>query len=201
MPLWGRIESASGNQKPLFANTSNGYSNSTINGATANGYGGYGNMIGVSATEKANATGDGPKTTHAGWVSQKIGTGPIVGFNITSRGASLNTSGFLIITDTSPLGQGVANIAYSIANTQNLLQVSANATLNGVNTLTVVSSSGWSNATSFTVKVSDPANTAQPVITSLILGGRAGRVSYETIVAMGTITGDDSRDDSYFPGV
>ena len=31
-------------------------------------------------------------------------------------------------------------------------------------------------------------------------GGRAGRVQYETLVAMGSITGDDPGDDKYFPG-
>jgi hypothetical protein len=32
-------------------------------------------------------------------------------------------------------------------------------------------------------------------------GGRAGRVFYETLVAKGSITGDDPADNTYFPGV
>lgn len=99
MPLWGNVDTVSGNQKPVFANT--GPSTANTNPAKIM----YGNVWGVSVTEKSNTSGDGPKTTHAGWVSQKIGT-----------------------------------------------------------------------------------------------GGRAGRIQYETLVAMGSISSDNSADDTYFPG-
>lgn len=202
MTLWGSIEHASGNQKPVFANTSNATSSSTINGSIANTNAGYGNVIGISTNEKSNASGDGAKLTHSGWVSQKIGTGPVTAVAIATRGTGLNTTGFLVVTDTSVHGQGASlNVSYTIANTLNLLQASSSLpSLNGINTVTIVSGgSGWSNATLMSVKVSDAANTTQPTFT-FTLGGRAGRVSYETLVATGSITGDDPRDDGYFPG-
>jgi len=202
MPLWGNTEYASGNQKPVFANTSNATSSSTINGTVANTIAYYGNIVGISANEKSNSSGAGPKLTHAGWVSQKIGTGPISDVQIATRGAGLNTAGFIVVTDTSPHGQGASvNISYTIANTANLLQASsANSTLNGISTLTVVSGgSGYSNASQLTAKVSQSTNTTQPTFT-FVLGGRGGRVAYETIVAMGSIASDDTRDNDFFPG-
>lgn len=199
MPLWGKLDTASGNQKPVFANTSNAYSNSTINGTAANTNTYYGNMYGVSAGEQANAT---QKGAHAGWVSQKIGTGPVSAISVTG-GQGINANGFIILTDGSYLGQGVnANISFRMANTQNTLQsFSTNPTWNGVGSVTIVNGgSGWSNSAAITGVVSNAANIAQPTI-SITLGGRAGRIQYETIVATGTITGDDPRDNVYFAGV
>tara|TARA_R110000868_G_scaffold348788_4_gene609981 strand:- start:118 stop:717 length:600 start_codon:yes stop_codon:yes gene_type:complete len=199
MPLWGNLDTASGNQKPLFANTSNAYSNSTINGTAANTNTYYGNMYGVSAGEEANAVKAG---AHSGWVSQKIGTGPVSAVTV-SGGAGINANGFLVLTDTSYLRQGVnANVSFVMANTQNTLErFSTNPTWNGVGSVTIVNGgSGYSNVTAITVRVSNAANTTQPTVT-LTLGGRAGRIQYETIVATGSITGDDARDNVYFVGV
>lgn len=199
MPLWGNLDTASGNQKPVFANTSNAYSNSTINGTAANTDTYYGNMFGVSAGEQANAPKAG---AHSGWVSQKIGTGPVASISV-SGGEGINANGFIILTDGSYLGQGTgANISFVMANTQNTLQrFSTNPTWNGVGSVTIVSGgSGWSNADAITGVVSNAANTTQPTIT-VTLGGRAGRIQYETIIATGSISGDDPRDNVYFAGV
>ena len=201
MALWGNRDLASGNQKPVFANTSPSTSNSTINGTKANTAKYYGNMWGMSATEAAN-TNTSHISAHAGWVSQKIGTGPIDNISILTRGTGINTAGFLVITDSSPLAQGTGvNISYTIANTANLLQASSsNPALNGINTITIVSvGSLYSNASYLTTKVSVPANTTQPTF-NIVLGGKGGRISYETIVAMGSMTDDNSADDTYFPG-
>jgi hypothetical protein len=86
MPLWGMNDNETGNNKPLYSNTST--------------------TFGVSVTERANTSNDGPKIAHTGWVKQTVGT-----------------------------------------------------------------------------------------------GGRAGRVHYETLVAGGTITGDDPKDNNFFPGI
>ena len=201
MPLWGNRDLPSGNQKPVFANTTNASSSSTINGAKANTNKYYGNVYGVSAAEEGVSPQHG---SHAGWVSQKIGTGPIAAVGILTRGTGINTAGFLLVTDGSPLGQGTGlNISYTIANTANLLEAySTNPALNGINTVTIVNGgSGWSNtaAALLTVKVNQ-SNTTQPTF-ALVGGGRAGRLNYETIVAMGSITDDDPRDNVYFSGV
>lgn len=199
MPLWGNQDTANGIFKPVFANTTNAWSSSTINGAKANTNKYYGNVYGVSEGEQSRTNKHG---SHAGWVSQKIGTGPIAAIDILTRGSGLNAAGFLLITDGSPLGTGTgANFAYTIANTQNLLQASSsNAQLNGIATLTLVSGgSGFSNV-SYVTAVPTGTNIALPTF-AITLGGRAGRENYETIVAMGSMSGDDPRDNTYFSGV
>lgn len=200
MPLWGKLDAASGNQKPLFANTSNAWSNSTIHGSKANTSKYYGNMFGVSAGEQANAV---KKGAHSGWVSQKIGTGPISAVNANNTGSGINANGFIVLTDTSYLKQGAnANLSFVTVNTQNSQQIySTNPAWNGVGTITVVrGGDGWSNNASISGVVSNAANTSQPTLT-FTLGGRAGRIQYETIVATGSITGDDARDNVYFSGI
>jgi hypothetical protein len=195
MSLWGNKDYASGNNKPLYANASPTASESTINGSAANTNAYYGNVWGVSATESANTLGDGQKVAHAGWVSQKIGTGPLATITITSPGSGINANGFLAISGAGGTG---ANIKFEIANSQNTLQsYSANSAWN-----VVVSATITDPGTGFTgtpTVVYNGANTTRPTF-SVTVGGRAGRVNYETLVAMGSMTEDTTADNTYFPG-
>jgi hypothetical protein len=156
-------------------------------------------MYGVSATEVA---ANPNKAVHAGWVSQKIGTGPVASISITSGGTGINADGYLLISDNSYLGQGAGfNASFSIANSQNTLQTySTNSAWNVINSITIVNGgSGFSNVAALNVRTNG-SNTTWPNL-SITLGGRAGRFNYETIVAMGSITGDDPVDNVYFSGV
>ena len=199
MSLWGNLDNATGNQKPLFANTTNSSSSSTINGSAANTNAYYGNMYGVSATESAANPNE---AVHAGWVSQKIGTGPVSRIDIVSGGAGINAAGYLLISDNSYLKQGAGfNASFSIANSQNTLQsYSTNSAWNVINSITIVNGgTGFSNVSALNVRTNG-SNTTWPNL-SITLGGRAGRFTMETIVAMGSITGDDPLDNVYFSGV
>ena len=201
MSLWGNLDNATGNQKPVFANTSNAYSNSTINGTVANTNAYYGSIMGVSATEEERSNTTAQHPTHAGWVSIKYGTGPITSISV-SGGKGINAAGYLIVTDISAHGQGTeANISFTTANSQNALQsYSSNAQLNTFGTLTIVNGgSGYSNASALTI-VTNGTAIANGTFTA-ILGGRAGRIQSETIVAMGSIRGDDPRDNVLFTGI
>jgi hypothetical protein len=203
MSLWGNIDYDSGNTKPKFANTSNAYSNSTINGTSANTNQYYGWVMGVKAAE-ANAAINGPQhPAHSGWVSLKIGTGPVL--SISSNGGSgINSAGYLLLTDTSqgsPVGLGTGtNISYTIANTLNTLQgFSTNSQLNVINTITVVNGgSAWSNASQ--IRVLTTATAISNATFTVTLGGRAGRITAETLVAQSSLTGHDPRDTPWFPG-
>ena len=199
--LWGNKDYITSNNKPLWANTTNASSNSVINGTAANTNQYYGIVAGVSATEMDVSTGASNHPQHAGWVSLKVGTGPIKAISETG-GSGINAAGYLIITDTSPLGSGTgANISFTIANSQNSLQsYSTNSALNTISTLTIVNGgSGYSNASQITVRTNG-ANTSLPTFT-IELGGRGGRYSAETLVAMGSITFDDPRDNVWFSGI
>lgn len=201
MSLWGNKDYVTGNNKPLFANTSNAYSNSTIHGTVANTNAYYGIVVGVSPGEMANTTNSAKTPAHAGWVSMKIGTGPVASISV-SGGTGINAAGYLNLTDRSVHGQGAsANISFTTANAQNTLQsYSSNSTLNTYGTLTIVNGgSGFSNVAAIGV-TTNGANTSLGTFT-ITLGGRAGRVSTETLVAMGSITLDDPRDNVFFSGV
>lgn len=201
MSLWGNIDYPTSNLKPVFANTTNASSNSTINSTAANTNKYYGVVAGVSAseTERANSTPQHP--THAGWVSLKIGTGPITNISVAG-GTGINAAGYLMITDGSVLGQGTgANISFTTANSQNTLQTySSNSAWNTYGTLTIASGGSlYSNASAITIRTNG-ANTSLGTFT-VTLGGRAGRIATETLVAMGSITLDDPRDNVYFTGI
>jgi hypothetical protein len=175
MSLWGNKDYDTGNNKPVYSNTATTY--------------------GVSVTEAANTLVDGPKVAHSGWVKQTIGTGPVTSIAITSGGTGINAVGFLIGSGGGGTG---LNVSYTTANSQNLLQTSStNSAWNVV--ATVVINNPGSGYTSAPTLVYNGANTSRPTFT-VTVGGRAGRRSYETLVAMGSISGDDTADDTYFPG-
>lgn len=202
MPLWGNLDNPTGNQKPLFANTSNATSLSTTHGAAvANTDAVYGRVFGVSAAER-QVSSSLNKSQHAGWVSQKIGTGPVASIRIVSAGTGINAPGFLTITDGSQYGLGVgANISYTTANSQNALQsYSTNPAWNVVGAVTIANGGSlYSNTDATTVRYTG-ANITLPTF-AITLGGRADRINYETLVAMGSISGDDPRDNAFFSGV
>ena len=202
MSLWGNKDYDTGNNKPLYANTNNVTSTSTIHDSVANTVKYYGVVAGVSATEETTSAGTPQHPTHAGWVSLKVGTGPVVSVS-ASGGAGVNTAGFLLLTDASVQGTGTgANISFTIANSQNTLEsYSTNSQLNVINTITVVNGgSGWSNASDITIDTDSGDYTTLPTFT-VVLGGRAGRIQTETLIAMGSITLDDPKDNVYFTGV
>jgi hypothetical protein len=194
MSLWGNLDGRTGNNKPKFANTTYRISNSTINGSAANTAKFYGATYGVNAEEAGNTVADGKKVAHAGWVSQKIGTGPVASIAITSGGQGYNAAGFLTI---SGGGDGTINVSYTIANSLNSMQsYSSNARQNVIASITINSPGAGFNVAP--TVIAGGSNIA-PATFSVGLGGRAGRVQYETLVAMGSITGDDPGDDKYFP--
>lgn len=199
MPLWGNKDYDTGNLKPLFANTTNISSSSTINGSRANTNHCYGQVFGVSAAEASNTVN--PKIVHPGWVSYKVGTGPIktVGW---SGGIGYNSGGYLILTDTSAANTGTgANISYTIANSQNVMEsYSPNAQFNVINSITVVTGgSGWSENSKITVVSTSRGITNSTF--SFTLGGKGDRKFFETLVAMGSITSDNPRDNYVFQNI
>ena len=173
--LYGTNINATGNTKPKYANTAS--------------------VIGVTSAEVANTLGDGKRVAHAGWVQQSIGQGPVASITIVNAGQNINTNGFLSVTGGGGTG---ANISYVIGNTQNSLQTySSNSYMNGIVRATVAySSSDFVSAPTITYSGS---NTVAPVLTA-VMGGRAGRRFYETLVASGSMSGNNFINDTYFPG-
>ena len=137
-------------------------------------------MFGVDAVEKSNTVGEGPKTTHAGWVLRKEGTGFIESITVSVPGAGYS-NGFLTFS-----GGGGANANASILTngSGNVISVTINDRGAGYNAAPVL--------------VANIANTAIATFVTT-MGGRTGRKTYETLVAMGSMTPGANTDNAYFP--
>lgn len=186
--LWGNVDRASGNQKPVFANTTNTTAASTIHGTSANNIGVYGAMMGISTHEAQTnnllANTSVHRVAHAGWVSQKIGTGPVKEVRILAGGDGYNTGNTITISDHSNRGRG-AVVTYGVNNVSNV-----------INSVSIIDGGeGYVNAASMSAVAVGAGGNAS---FQIVLGGRAGRVQYETIVAMGSISGDDPKDNVHF---
>jgi hypothetical protein len=130
MPLWGSRYFASGNQKPVFANTANTYGANTS----------------VVGTKKAH---------HSGWVSLANGTGPVIEIAINHRGGGYNANGYIIFTGGGGTGANASFTAKSNVNnaTDNvIISVVLNSGGSGYHSTPVATANlGNSNAATFYV--------------------------------------------------
>jgi hypothetical protein len=179
MSLWGNLDQANNAPKSAVAGglgvSANGqalFGNTQISASVANAAVG---VFGVDTTEQGVATTNKP--AHAGWVLRKAGTGPIL--EISANTGSYSPDGNVYITFT---GGGDAN---TTANAQ--------ITTNSVSKLItgVVVNNGGSYLTAPTAA----AVNANATFT-ITMGGRAGRVQTETLVAMGSMS-EDAEDTIY----
>jgi hypothetical protein len=161
-------------------------------GVSANGFTTYGNTsidafvtdlalgtFGVDSTEAGITTGEGKKIQHAGWNLRKSGTGPVL--SITANTGATSPDGNVYITFT---GGGTDTITANA-------QVFVNS-ISDVITTIVVNDGGKYSSTPTAAAVNSDA------VFTVTMGGRANRVQYETLVAMGSMTGDGD-DDAIFP--
>ncbi len=135
-------------------------------------------ILGVDSREKSNASFEGPKTTHSGWVQRKVGTGYVVSVAVTNGGTGYTPgSGFITFTG-GGAGSG-ANAIFQV----NAAGSVANVTLN-VN-------SGLAQGAGASYNVAPTANAAvaftTPAVFVVTMGGRVGRREYITLVASGSM--------------
>ena len=183
MSLWGNLEAANnapkhgdtagygGNTPQVTANTQVYWSN-TQSGAfiTGSAIG----VFGVDAQEQINAEASANTLLgvpqHAGWVIRKTGMGPVVA--ISANAGAVGANSFIIFSqgngrDGSGNTAAVANIAVNSAGY--------------ITTVSLISGGLYANTPIAT------ANSGNASFT-ITMGGRANRVTTETIVAMGSIT-------------
>lgn len=186
MALWGNLDQAdnapkypaasglgvSANGSTLYGNTQSGAFHSDV----ALG------VFGVSAAETLNTSGEGPKVGHAGWNLRKAGTGPVTTLTISSGNVDYNVNGYLTFTGGGGTG---ANASYTV-----------NTTTNTITTITL-HNGGSGYLTAPTVTAAN-ANGVNAVVIAVGLGGRAGRVQYECLVAQGS-QNDGTSDDAILP--
>ena len=176
-PLWSNTDNAASAPKTKLLGGLSPSSN-------ANGYTCYANTqvnafvqdlaigdFGVSPTQVAQTDGSNPYVTHSGWVLRSAGTGPVASISILSGGNDYSTNGFITFSGT---GSG-ANASYTV-----------NATSKVINTVTL-NSGGKDYVTAPTANVAN-ANGVNTATFTLTMGGRAGRIQCETLVAQGSMT-------------
>lgn len=196
MSLWNKNDASSNSVKWVASSLNLGSGNANI---AANNTALFGNttvsafvgnvaigQFGVDTGEMANTSGESKKIAHAGWVKRTNFTGPLTSLTITNGGTGFNN------TDVITVSGGITNATATIVtnSTGGIITVTPTAFGYGfksvaTSTVAVANSTGGSTGGS--------GETLTPVF-----GGRAGRIQYETLVSMGTITGDAS-DDTQFP--
>lgn len=191
MSLWGNLDAS--NNAPNFSGIT-GYDTSTTGESLANSQPSsvFGNtyisatrtgvefgVFGVDAVEANSqlSTGDGRYVTHAGWVARTKGAGPLV--SVTANAGAVGVNATMTIT-----GGGVNNTPATVV-------VSTNAA--GWITGVTVTNQGLYTGT-------PTLNSMSNAVFTLTMGGRNGRVTQETLVAMGSIYGDaTASDDASYP--
>ena len=127
-------------------------------------------VTGLTPAEKANTAGP----AHAGWVAKVEGTGGIASIVLTNAGSGYTGGNGFITFAGGGNGSG-ANASYTVN--------AANS--NSISTVTLVAGGANYNAATVTANA-NAAFTVQAQF-SVVKGGRAGRISYETLVAQGSI--------------
>lgn len=182
MALWGNKDqannspayaTASVNLAPTAVNANTLFNNTTLGAFNNNGIAmnkAVG-QFGVDVSEAANTATEGTKVAHAGWNLRTVGAGPLASITVAAAGAGYaNSDTFVIAGSTNATGNLVTNA------TGNVVSYS------------LTSGGGVFTSATPTVTITTAAGTNASLTATA--GGRAGRVSYETLVAMGSITGD-----------
>ena len=144
-------------------------------------------MFGIDSAEEANTSGEGRRVVHTGWNLRRMGMGPIVSITAnTVPNGSLTTGGFLSLTGGAGPGNATGNTVANIAYT--------NTATGNIATITVVLPGLYANTPGVTA-ISGQTNIGFTVT----MGGRANRVHYETIVAMGSMTAGANTDNAILP--
>ena len=190
MSLWGNLDAANnapkqsatagygGNKPQVTANAQVYYSNTELGAyITGSAIG----VFGVNAQEQINA-GASANTLlgvpqHAGWVIRKVNMGPVIAISANTGAVGTNT----FITFQTPTGRG-RDSQGGLTVTDANASISVNAA--GYITAVTLNSGGlYANTPFANVSGSNASFT-------ITMGGRANRVTTETIVAMGSMTGD-----------
>lgn len=186
MSQWKNVDSAAGAPKfppaagyGISANGSTLYGNTQVGAFKSNMDVG---VFGVDSVEAGISSGEGKKVAHAGWNLRKVGTGPVTTITIDDGGDGYSND-FITFTPADGNGAG-ANASYTVDANGVIVSITLNDP-----------GAGYTSAPAVEPDGSTSGNAA---ILTAVVGGRAGRVQYETLVAMGSMTSDGS-DDTLFP--
>jgi hypothetical protein len=187
MSLWGNLDAS--NNAPQFsgitgydtsdtgqslanAQVSTVFNNVTI-GATETGV--ALGVFAVDTTEIADVTNENHSGAHAGWVARRAFTGPVT--SITANAGAVGVNSYVTFSGGS-IGAGAGLTGVTSANAYVYVN-----TAGYIVNVTILTAGSYANT-----PLAVP-NTGNAVFT-VTMGGRANRVQQETLVAMGSMTGD-----------
>jgi hypothetical protein len=190
MSLWGNLDAANnapkssamagygGTTPEVTSNSQVYYANTKLGSFSDNQAVG---IFGVSAEEQANARTVVSTGTpqHAGWVTRRVGMGPVA--TITANAGAVGVNSTITIVANSGFGNTGSNGRSTIIP---VVATIATNTAGYISSITIVNPGLYANT-----PILRP-NTGNAVFT-VTMGGRANRVQTETLVAMGSITGDN----------
>jgi len=140
-------------------------------------------VFGVDANEMKINRANGRVVNHAGWNLRKAGTGPIISFSTNTSGTLAGYNNADIITVTSSQAGGNAKVTFTTNATGGNLQYTIATAGAGFLVKNIPTSNiSVTNATGGTAA----GNTTVTYFVATA-GGRAGRVQFETLVAMGSL--------------
>jgi hypothetical protein len=181
MSLWGNLDASNnapkqtdttgygGDTPQVTANGQVYYSNTAINAFIENAAIG---VFGVDTTEQAAATAAQGVPQHAGWVIRKVGMGPIT--SVTANADAVGVNATMTITGGNGIGATTGSSPATVVvrvNTANYI-IAVDVTNGGLYANTPV------------------INAMSNAVFTIAMGGRANRIQTETVVAMGSMTGD-----------
>ena len=141
-------------------------------------------IVGIDANQMGDTAQEVHKAVHSGWNTRRVDTSKVIRLTLTG-GQGVNANGFIVFAGGGS-GSGL-NVAYTMANSANLLQLSSsNSSLNTIGSIAV---NNWGTGYNVAPTIASytgglPSSNATLTIA---LGDRAGRVHYETIVAMSNV--------------
>lgn len=163
-------------------------------------------VFGVDATEMQVNRTNGRTIAHAGWNLRRAGTGPLKSIALTGATATAYNNADIITVKSPSTGGTNATVTFTTNSTGGSLTFTISNTGSGFNLVSIPTSNiSITNATGGTAA-------GNSTVTYLVAtaGGRAGRVAFETIVAMGSLgaqtaaygtiaTTADASDDTILP--
>jgi hypothetical protein len=193
MALWGATDNSANAPKWTVlsglgssANGFTAYQNTTTSAFVNNlqlGIEGV-NTVEIANNQLSNGANIG-HAAHTGWNLRKQGTGYVSSVSISSGGQGYNANAYIIFTGGGGISGSNANASYTIANSLNSSQTfSSNALQNTIVTVTL--NSPGSNYTSAPTATAQGGNISAATFT-VTMGGRVGRVQFETLVALNNV--------------
>ena len=201
MSLWGNLDAS--NNAPYFSglggyktsiNVANAqiaqvFNNATISATETDVAMG---VFAVDTTEIADVTVESHSGAHAGWIARRAFTGPVE--SITVNAAAVCVNSFIQLNGGSagaPPGQTGntgANARVYVNTTGHIV----NVTLSGVSSYanTPIIANVYTSLTYVQNTAGISTSSYTNAVFTIVMGGRANRVQQETLVAMGSMTGD-----------